>query len=376
MSHGEYLEIKERILASDYRRITRPISALEVVSEQTIALKDPSHGELQFAMTGAAFTSLLHLLKLDTKSHKTMDKALGKDMANKVIRMVSEQAGASGSLQEVTLLIKPDLANPSESKVIYFTTQTSPVATAHDYIRELEKIMNDNPNMVLRSLNMDGSGNVKATMLNPKWGFEIAGMKHEEHNSGIHFSMSGKGLAVNPYAMRLICTNGMVGAKTLAHFALTTSNPVHRDRFLKALEDISQMRFFEQEFIEKAQMMNQTRASLSEMEQAYNIASRHIDVTALSALADVNQEIPWLAVKELYREQGYDLEKLPRQVKSTLKSNMSLWEVVNALTFLGSNRGDQNDDLLEAAGRFMGRGDAKAKWGGGFDLGGSIPELY
>lgn len=369
MQHGDYMETREQILKSDYRRYTRPVKAIRITSKQSMTVHDPQLGELEFKISSGGFASLLHILKIDNKSFKAIDRAVGSELTTRVLNMIAEKLAST--TEELTFLIKPDLMNPSNSKVIHFTKEKSPVATAKDYIRELERIMNDNPDLELRSINMDAEGKVRSTMVNPNWGFEIGGMKGENFNSGIYFSMDGSGLYVNPYAMRLICTNGMVGARSIANYALTKASPEHRDRFMKALEDITNMRFHEETFSNQARTMDKTRASLSEMQQAYNIVNRHVDTGKLGSLTMVNDEIPWLAVKKLYKEKGYDLDKYSKNDLSNAPSNMSLWELVNAMTYIASNNGEQNVSLQEAAGMFMSRAN-DGRW----DLGGGIPQIF
>jgi hypothetical protein len=117
----------------------------------------------------------------------------------------------------------------------------------------------------------------------------------------------------------------------------------------------------------------ETKASLLEVESAMReTQSRLVEIDPdlkkiyTSSIAD--QYFPGYS-RSIQRvaQKGFDPTRLVEKQKSFIKTGMSIWDVVNSLTFLGSNNSgfelDAKADLKQQAGDLFGKGTRS-----GYDL--------
>jgi len=217
-----------------------------------------------------------------------------------------------------------------------------------------EKIMNDNPNMIIESIDRSRGGGLAAiNFLNEnEISFKNAG-PDEHFKFGFSIFQSNRNTAVESYNQRLICTNGLrasLGEGAIQRqvnfadkFKLKGTSTEDIRQFLMNINELKKHDFIPPSFEQLIERAVKSQASLAEVEEALFSTTKIISDPDPKMFEHYKKA---LALKyfdgyghtsaRLFKK-GVDVNHLSKEQKSFIKTDMKVWDVVNALTFLGSN---------------------------------------
>jgi hypothetical protein len=242
-----------------------------------------------------------------------------------------------------------------------------------------ERILSDNSNLSLETVDWNPTtGALSLNLLNnEEIGFSQAG-PDEFFKFGFSIIQTSRDTLVESYNQRLVCSNGLRvslgsgeatsgrGMNFEDRFRLTGTDTEDIRIFLNRIEAMKKAGFVAPGFNEAINRATQTRCSLAEIESAVK--------TAVSKINEVDPELKRQMQAALTRQwfhaygdttariakKGVDPSSLGLRQKQFIKTGMSVWDVVNSLTFLGSNNSgfqlDNQHELKYQAGQLFGKG--------------------
>jgi hypothetical protein len=239
--------------------------------------------------------------------------------------------------------------------------------------------MNDNPNLSIETIDFNPhSGKSVINLLNAEEvGFPGAG-KDEFFKFGFSIVQSSKETFVEMYNQRLVCSNGL--RVSLGQGAIGGSRDIQFEErfrlggtgaediriFLNQIEAMNKAGFVPAGFNTALNSAVNTKASLLEVESAMIGAQRLVredDPTLKKAFIDSLNRNYFQGYSETMSRivrKGQDPMQLNDKQKSFIRTGQSIWDVVNSMTFLGSNNSglqlDNKHQLKEDAGRLFGKG--------------------
>ncbi len=217
-----------------------------------------------------------------------------------------------------------------------------------------ENILSDNSHMSLESANSHG-GLTNFNFINENSiAFPEAG-PDEEFKFGFTISTTPTSTKLALYNHRLICANGMkinLGQGQISNqvninesFSLRSLKPGNIESFMNGIKNLKTEGFIPSGFKETLKQTQGTKASFLELENTISSIMNEFpdNESAKDYKKLVKSYFPAYGMAaERVIKQGLDIYKLNDRQKSNIRTGMSIWDVINNLTFLGSNKSEFN----------------------------------
>jgi hypothetical protein len=242
-----------------------------------------------------------------------------------------------------------------------------------------ERLLNDNEGLTIETVDVNPfNGNVSVNLLSQnEVGFAQAG-KDEFFKFGFSIVQTSRDTYVESYNQRLVCENGLrlslgqgaIGGSRDLNFAesfkLGGTSAEEIKIFLNKIGDMEKAGFVPSAFGSTLQRATDTKASLLEVEHAMRLTQSMIseidpDLKKIYTSSIGDQYFPgYNRTMQRITQKGVDPIKLGEKQKSFVKTGMSIWDVVNSLTFLGSNNSgfdlQNKGELKQEAGSLFAKG--------------------
>ncbi len=272
------------------------------------------------------------------------------------------------------------IANPNTREVVDICDPKRFRRMSNESVMDItERILNDNPNMSIETVDFNSrNGGASINLLNnDEVGFAQAG-KDEFFKFGFSIVQNSKDTFVEMYNQRLVCSNGLrvslgqgaIGGNSQIsfeeQFRLGGTSAEDIKIFLNRIEAMKKAGFVPGGFHASLQKAVDTRASLLEVENSMLLAQRMV--------REENPDLKKAYIDAIARQyfhvygdtmarivgKGVDPLKMNDKQKSFVRTGMSIWDVVNSLTFLGSNNSgfelENKANLKSEAGTLFAKG--------------------
>lgn len=285
--------------------------------------------------------------QLATSFMKNDDEQIYATLIKAIKQYKSIRAGASQ--QEYQLI-----ADPVAHEVVNIVKGSSGGRLSMSTICDIsERILNDNPDMALASA-ATHRGETSIHFINNKE-IKIPGVgADEEFNFGFTINTTPTSTGLELYNHRLVCSNGMrmnMGRGAIAGnlgqitegFSMRSLKAGSIDQFLNQVKRVEAQGFIPQGFKQAIKQTKSTRASFSELEGAIQLIMQEMpDQDSAKDYRNLvaNYFPAYASTVDRIKRHGVDILQLNQNQKSNIKTGMSVWDVVNNLTFLGSNRSE------------------------------------
>jgi len=373
VTQQQFDELREKLNSSEY--LTKQVSIA------SLHIDDHSLTKGQILVEGVAvkvspsfFARLASLLKINSSLTNQMLKNEDGRLAAGLMNALKDyrQSRIGG---EVLLI-----ANAATQQIIDICDPRNYRRMSNDSIFDItERILNDDQSLSIESVDMShrGGDTVINLLSDREVGFPGAG-KDEFFKFGFSIVQSPKDTWVEMYNQRLVCSNGLrlaLGQGAIGgnrdiqfdeRFKLGGTGAEDIREFLNRIEAMRKAEFVPSAFRDTLDRAVHTKASLLEVENAMH--------TAQYMVSEVDQDLRKTYIDTVsskyfhsYRDtiarlnrKGYDSVQLGDKQKSLIKSGQSVWDVVNSLTFLGSNNSGiplkDKHELKVSAGRLFSKG--------------------
>ena len=192
----------------------------------------------------------------------------------------------------------------------------------------------------------------------------------EIFNFGLTLSNSAVNTFIGDFAYRLVCTNGMMGMRSENNFKLHDIGTKGLLDMHGHLNEASERHFMPVDFEANINTAQSIEASFAEVEQAFNYIKGQLNV--LDDQKDrVQASIGFRYFKEYFdtidrlKRKGVQLADLDKKQKQFIPSGMKMMDLINNITFLGSNHIGvefKNMDKLQVYGGKLMTKDADLKF--------------
>lgn len=271
---------------------------------------------------------------LITKMNKNSDKDIETKLLKSVKAYSETRDGAKEFLligdkatHQVTNIIKADKYNRLSNETLFKTAET---------------IMNEISDMHIESIDTSGPGGLSINMIHgSQVGYERIG-KDEVFRFGISLVNGQSQSRVDDFFYRLACANGAVARNMSTAFQFGQG----QDAFRKLLEQMNawaKTGFVPTTFQDRLERAMTTKASYAELERAlYSVTNaiqeRDPDLKANLIRGAEQQFFPEFdaTTKRIFRK-GYNPLQLTDSQKRFIKTDATIWDVVNELTWIGSH---------------------------------------
>lgn len=311
---------------------------------------------VKLKLSSGAFKSLLKTLKIsDTFMGKFTD-IFGMNSRNQLVKIIKSKMSTQKDMK-VAIYIAP-----STLRVVAITDASKPYISTDFYFNMVENVINDHQ-LEVGSMSISNDGNIQVSTVKNSWGFDIPDLKDEAFHTGVIVTAGPtEDIAIDPYILRLVCTNGMVGPRRLEMGPRLLDNNIDSiNQFMRDIKGLAETnKKFQGVFSDQVRKMNSISASYSEMLKLRElVASKATDKSDARVEAVLDRFFPIGEAKGMYKEKGINLENLTNRHWKNAKTNMTTWELLNSLTDVASHDygmgiGEHaKNDLRKNAGLFM-----------------------
>lgn len=212
-----------------------------------------------------------------------------------------------------------------------------------------ETILNEIPDMHVESIDSGGKNGLSINLIHgSQVGFEKIG-KDEVFRFGISLVNSNINSRVDDFFLRLSCANGAVARNLNTAFEFGKGQDAFRE-LLTSMNGWAKVGFVPRTFQDRLETAMTTRASYGELERAMysvtgQIKEENPDMKAHLIKAAEQQFFPEYdaATKRIFRK-GHNPLTLTDAQKKFIKTDATVWDVVNELTWIGSHQSIFNFD--------------------------------
>jgi hypothetical protein len=374
VSEDQFKKVRETLSRADSAVKRVPISAISV--DDRCLQKDQILVNGEPVKIGRNFLSKLgSMLKLNRSLTRDMINRGDHRLAATLINGLKDYESKNRKERDVMLI-----ANLESREVVDICPPNRYRRATNDTVLDMtERILNDNPNLIIETVDYNANtGGTSINLLNQdEIGFAKAG-KDEFFKFGFSIVQTTKDTLAESYNQRLICSNGLrtsLGSGAIGgnsqiqfedRFRLGGTSSEDIKIFLNKVEDMRKRGFVNPQFENQINRAVGTKASMSEVEKAWKLANSRVNELdpELKKQYQASLARQWFsgygdALARVNRK-GVDGMGLQDRQKQFIKTNMSIWDVVNSLTFLGSNNSgiDLNNqhELKYAAGDLFSKG--------------------
>lgn len=373
ISQEQFNQYRDMLSAAECVTKEIPLAKL-TLDEKSLSNKTVKIDGVSVSVGGGFFRSLANMVKMSAGLTTEMLKNEDGKMATALINALKDYRSARGNGN--VLLV----ANANTREVIDICDPTKFRRLSNDSVFDVtSKILNDRPNLTIETINFDPhTGTSSINLLNnDEVGFPGAG-KDEFFKFGFSIVQTRRDTIVEMYNQRLVCSNGM--RMSLGQGAIGGNRDIQFEErfrlggnkaddvrdFLQKIENMNKAGFVPGAFKDALTTATTTRASLAEVEDAMlhsqrlvteddpNLKKSYIDAVARNYFHAHGDTIARVA------RAGKNPLALNDKQKSFIKTGMSVWDVVNSMTFLGSNNSgiplSNQYELKADAGKLFGKG--------------------
>ena len=369
----QFNKMREMLANAECATKTVPLAAIEL-DDKSITKSTININGQPVSVGHGFFQKMAGMLKVNRSLTSEMIKNEDGKIATSLINGLKDYRSAKGN-GEVLLI-----ANPNTREVIDICDPKRFRRLTNESVFDITtKVMNENPNLSIETIDFNPhTGKSVINLLNnDEVGFPGAG-KDEFFKFGFSIVQSSKDTMVEMYNQRLVCTNGMtvslgqgaIGGSREINFAekfrLNGTGAEDIRTFLGQIEAMKKAGFVPSGFQGALETAVNTKASLLEVEHAMVDAQRLVredDPELKKAFIDSISRNYFQGYRDTMTRivgKGQDPMRLNDKQKSFIRTGMSIWDVVNSMTYLGSNNSglplDNKYELKTHAGQLFGKG--------------------
>lgn len=376
----QFEKMRDQLIQAECATKTVPMSAIRL-DEGSFAKSEILIGNNPVKVGNGFFQKMASMLKVSKSLTTEMVKNEDGKIAMRLMNGLKDYRQARGG-NEVMLI-----ANPTSREIIDICDPKRFRRLTNESVLDItSRLVNDNPNLSIETIDFNpNNGRSVINLLNSdEVGFPGAG-KDEFFRFGFSIIQNAKDTLVEMYNQRLVCSNGLrisLGSGAIGgnrdiqfeeRFRLAGTDAEDIRIFLNRIEEMKKAGFVPNGFNQVLGAAVSTKASLAEVETAMLSAQymvREDDPTLKKAYIDQVARQYFHGYSETMARvarKGHNTLQLNDKQKSFVKTGMSIWDVVNSMTFLGSNNSgiplESKHLLKDGAGKLFGKGTTE-----GYDL--------
>lgn len=373
VTNSQFSAIRETMTTNEHATKQVPISAIKL-TEHSFAKGQIEIGGQAIKVSSGFFLRMASMLKMNASLTREFMKNDNGKVAAAMMNALNEYRRSAGGKDVLVI------ANTETREVIDICDPNRYSRLTNESLFDMtEKIMNEHPSLIIETIDASpNGGNTSINFLNSEEiGFPGAG-KDEFFKFGFSITQTSKDTIVETYNTRLVCSNGLrvsfgsgaIGGNRDLHFEekfkLGGTGADDIRTFLNRVDAMKKAGFVPGGFQNSLSSAVNTKASLAEVENAMMLAQRKVREADPQFKKNFIDSIErnyfegHRATIARIIQKGSDPYKLNEKQKGFIKTGQSVWDVVNSLTYLGSNNSGielaDKYELKAEAGRLFAKG--------------------
>jgi len=357
MENTSYQDFKNEVKTNYPIRKNMTLSELNIDFESS----ESRNGQITIEgvvvkLSSGAFKSLLKTLNItDTFMGKFTD-IFGMNSRNQLVKIIRSKLSTEKNMK-VSVFI-----SPVTRTVVAITDAEKPFISPDFYFNMVENVIGEN-NLDINNMSISSEGNVQISTVKNTWNLDVPKLKDESFHTGVIMTAGPtEDIAIDPYVLRLICDNGMIGPRRLEMGPRLKSNSLTDiSTFMAEVKQLSETnKKFQGVFTEQVQKMDKISASFDEMFKFRDLVlSKTTDKVDSRVEAVLDRFFPIDDVKKSYKDKGFNLDTLTHRHWKNTKTDMTTWDLLNSLTDVASHdyglgiSDNSKNELRKNAGVFM-----------------------
>lgn len=320
LSSGIITEKQNQTLEAQNLRKSVAFRDITLIDAETI-----EYNGSRINITKHAFKNILSLLGMSQTFAKRFEELFTKEAKSQFINtMKNAMASNSGKLSNVTLVL-----NPINRSVVAVTKEDKFSISNKQFMGVAENII-DNHSMDITDWSINPTnGEVLINAFNPNANFAVNGLSDEVFTGGVTFKNSPtEGMQVLPYVNRQFCSNGLTTSFAQEAYTLHSLDNKSMEDFFENMKGLRANNFAPTGFADRVRAAHNTPASLHELQMAHNMIKPFTGERSES-LIGLDENL------NAYAKAGF--ETLSSDQMKGAKSNTSVWDAINSVTWVASN---------------------------------------
>ena len=321
----EYKRIKSNVLEGKLvNRMDISVNELNIKDLETIVIQGN-----EVSLAPEAMKGLSKSLGVTKAFIKVLDNAY-EGQGNELLKLIVKAIKGKQS-KVVTLVYNRGLNEitniyPADSKII----------SDNAYFEALESLINNTPGSHLRNILVKPNGDISCIIANPKMEFDFMNFKEEVFTAGMTLDLTSSDMKSSFFTERMWCANGCTTTTKLMTNSVSTGSEV--PSFLHAILTPEYHLSNINEFRKRLSRCYYTTASLAEVLNT----DKRLRYVLGSAADELLKE---MSSVHLQMEFGEDYLN-QKDVHKFLRTDLSLWDLVNEITAI-SSRIEQESLIVE-----------------------------
>lgn len=312
---------KEAIAKTPIRKEVS-LQEVEVVKDDLLRV-----GDINIPMTNSAFRGVCKAVGLPAGFDKTFASAFGDKARQALVNRLKMAVQAKGNTS-LSLVV-----NPESKKIIGVQKDPRDLVSNRTFIETSSSII-DKYRLDVTDFSINDDGGVVINTMSPSNVWGLQGLKDEDFFGGITFSNSpNKGHQVSPFLHRLICANGMIGTAFEETMSLGQMDGYTMEKFWSQLNALAERGFRPAQFEARVRLAMNTRASLSELEQAHSSLKGYSNAEH----KELEEWVPYHTTRARFHAHGVDTAFLTEGQKKNAKTGTTVWDVINGITHFATH---------------------------------------
>jgi hypothetical protein len=330
-----YTEFKKVVLGQNIQRAKIELTDIIIEDRNSIKYKGQT-----LTMEDRAFTDLATNLGINQSIISNIESAVDEKFASNVINLMKSAKVKAGKSSMALYY------DSNSKKIVNFKKTLDKSLSNGAMLNLFENVMDSHKGMEIKNMSVNSGGTMEITTVNNNWEFEPNRMSDEKFKGGLVFFNSVDKAYLAPFNERLVCLNGMITNSSDVLVQLGGNKSASNvEAFFNVAKSVNFDEYFAGGFRAQVNKAIETTASYAEVQAMYNKVWSEL---RQDFKEDVNtahifeSQIPLMYIKSEYLKHKIDLDsdKVSRTDWSRAKTCMTVWDLVNAITYLATH-GDQ-----------------------------------
>lgn len=324
----KYEEVKQAAKETPLLRKATRIGDVKIIDTTHIEIK----GNV-LELSDFAFNSLIKLFNIPLSFQNRVENSFGP--AAKLHLLNTMKDAMSVRKNEQIMLI----GNTKSGKIVSAGAENGMLSN-DSFFDLVESVINKH-GLELGSCSIGDFGDVtiitKSTRDASIKGLDSSHKTDEGFTPGLAFVNSVvRGTQLNPYTMRLVCSNGMIAPDQSSIISIKGFDSKEVRKFYEQINKLAHNNFVSGNYNEQVLKAVNTYASLAEIE----FASKMMHNASGADLRRIDQFVPYLKMVEKFDSKGFKLKDMSSQQMKNAQTNVKLWDVVNGMTNFATHKHD------------------------------------
>lgn len=338
-SNMEYGALREKAIEMQNIVVELPLSDFDLDLKQTIRVKDKL-----VPTTEESYNFFLkNVLKIDPRSVTAFKNAT--DEKTELAMLSVMKSGLSQKSKEVVRVV----VNPKNQKIVSFLGKNDKYLSNESLLNLFEMVLNKYSKLDLKDFYLNKSSG--ELVINARCNQQIDLGKNENFLGGLSFSNRIKeGTSISHSALRLICTNGMVGFKNIPFSFKDTTTGIKN--LMNQIGKLDASNYISELFTQMKEEKENSIASIYEMNQVRKVLLNNSNLTE----EQVDYYLPYKETYEFLKTRGVSAENLNDSQRKNCPTLINYWDLFNIVTDFGSHDYGLNTNYMGVqafAGNFL-----------------------